>query len=80
MKVVEVLKLSRSIIDTLQKSCIKMDDIRYLPMYDEYQRMVKAGCKKSSAIATLVDVFHISERQVYYVVKKFSQDCKVDAE
>jgi len=57
-----------------------MDDIRYLPMYDEYQRMVKAGCKKSYAIATLVDVFHISERQVYYVVKKFSQDCKVDAE
>ena len=80
MKVIEVMKISRSIIETLQNSCIKVEDIRYVPMYDEYQRMVKAGCKKSYAIATLVDVFHISERQVYYVVKKFSQDCKVDAE
>ena len=80
MKVIEVMKISRSIIETLQNSCIKVEDIRYVPMYDEYQRMVKAGCKKSYAIATLVDVFHISERQVYYMVKKFSQDCKVDAE
>ena len=80
MKVIEVMKISRSIIETLQNSCIKVEDIRYVPMYDEYQRMVKAGCKKSYVIATLVDVFHISERQVYYVVKKFSQDCKVDAE
>ena len=80
MKVIEVMKISRSIIETLQNSCIKVEDIRYVPMYDEYQRMVKAGCKKSYAIATLVDIFHISERQVYYMVKKFSQDCKVDAE
>ena len=80
MKVSEVLKISRSIIETLQNSCIKMDDIRYLPMYEEYQRMVRAGGKKSYVVATLVDSFHVSERQVYYVVKKFSMDCTINAE
>lgn len=70
------MKLSRSILEVLQNSCIKVDDIRYLQMYDDYEQMMKEGGKKAYVIATLVDIYHVSERQAYYVIKKFSQDCK----
>ena len=76
MKVIEVMKLSREILETLQKSCIKIDDVRYLQMYSDYEKMANAGGKMSYIVATLVDNYHVSERQVYYVVKRFSQDCK----
>ena len=76
MKVIEVMRLSREILDVLQNSCIKVEDVRYLPMYEDYEQMMKDGGKKAYVIATLVDIYHISERQAYYVIKKFSQDCK----
>ena len=79
MKVVEILKLGQKWLEMLQKSCIKMEDVRYLEMYDEYVRMVEEGLKKSHIVARLVEVYHVSERQIYYIVKKFSQDCKVGA-
>lgn len=77
MKVVEILKLGREILQTLQKSCISIDDLRYLEMYEDYARMTRAGGKKSYIIATLVDTYHVSERQVYYIIKKFEKDCKI---
>lgn len=80
MKVIEALKFGQKILETLQNSCIKIEDVRYVAMYDDYVRMKKAGAKKSYIVATLVDVYHVSERQVYYVVKKFSQDCTIGAE
>ena len=76
MKVNEVMKSSREILEVLQNSCIKIDDVRYLPMYEDYRQMMKEGGKKAYVIATLGDIYHVSERQVYYVIKKFSQDCK----
>lgn len=79
MKVVEILKLGQKWLELLQKSCIKLEDMRYLEMYEEYVKMVEKGLKKAHIIATLVDVYHVSERQVYYIIKKFSQDCKIGA-
>ena len=77
MKVVEILKLCEKILQVLQKSCIKIEDLRYVEMYEAYVRMTDEGCKKSYIVATLVETYHVSERQVYYVVKKFSQDCNM---
>ena len=55
MKVIEILKLSRNILETLQKSCVKIDDVRYIEMYEDYLRMQCDGCKKTYIIACLVD-------------------------
>lgn len=79
MKVYEVMRLSEKVLETLQNSCIHIEDVRYLQMYSDYRRMREEGGKMSYIVAALVDSYHISERQVYYVVKKFSQDCNIAA-
>lgn len=79
MKVYEVMKLSEKVLEILQNSCIKVEDVRYLQMYSDYQKMREAGGKMSYIVAALVDSYHVSERQIYYVVKKLSQDCNIDA-
>lgn len=79
MKVIEILKLSRNFLETLQKSCIKVEDCKYIDLYDEYNRILESGCKATYAVAVLSEVYGISERKVYYIIKKLKADCKVDA-
>lgn len=79
MKVYEVMRLSEKVLKILQSSCIHIEDVRYLQMYSDYQIMKEAGGKMSYIVATLVDTYQISERQVYYLVKKLSQDCNIGA-
>lgn len=79
MKVVEILKLGQNILKTLQKARIRIEDVRYISLYEDYQLFMNDGYKKSYAIAVLAERYNISERQVYYLLKRFETDCKVDA-
>ena len=79
MKVVEIIRLSKNILEALQNSCIKINDIRYLQMYDEYVSLINERHKKSYVVALLSDKYKVSERQVYYVIQKFSKECKIRA-
>lgn len=77
MKVIDVLELSQKPIELLQKSCIRIDDVRFLPLYHDYVDM--HGLKKAYVVNALAAKYGISERKVYYLIRKFSQDCKIGA-
>lgn len=79
MKVIEIMKLGRIFLELLQESCIKIDDLRFVSLYDEYSDIVNNGGKTSYAVAMLSDKYKISERKVYYIIKKFSKDCNIGA-
>ena len=79
MKVIEVLKIGRNILELLHKSCISIKDIQYVALYDEYMEIVRSGGKSTYAAAHLSRKYKISERKVYYLVKKFGGDCKTGA-
>lgn len=76
MKVIEILKLAENFAKALQGTCIKMSDFKYIELYDEYVAIVASGAKSTYAVAVLSEKYNISERQVYYLLKKFTQDCK----
>lgn len=79
MKVVEILELGSKFFELLQKSCIRMNDYQYVPMYKEYMEIVKCGGKATYAIAVLSEKYGISERKAYYIIKRFAQDCIIGA-
>ena len=79
MKVVEILKLGENIAKALQYSCITLSDFQYIALYDEYEHIMALGGKKTYAIAYLSSKYNISERKVYYLIKKFGKDCKISA-
>lgn len=76
MKVIELLKIGQNMLETLQESCIRVTDVRFVEMYDEYVRMNADGHKKSYISAVLSEKYKISERQFFYIIKRLSQDCK----
>ena len=79
MKVVEILKLGKKFLEVLQDSCIKMEDLRYIGLYEEFMDIVSAGGKATYAVAMLSEKYQISERKVYYLIKKLGKDCNIGA-
>lgn len=79
MKVIELLKIDQKVLELLQESCISTSDVRYVSLYEEYMDIVSCGGKKAYAVALLSERYGISERKVYYLIKKLSKDCKICA-
>ena len=79
MKVIEIMKMSRTSLELLQRSCISMKDLRFIDLYEDYERMASAGEKITYLVSYLAQKYHISERKVYYVIRKLGCDCKFGA-
>lgn len=77
MKVIEILNLNRELLKIFRKVGIRLDDVQYIELYNEYQVLQKEGNKVSYIVAVLADRYGISERKVYSLIKRFQSDCNL---
>lgn len=75
MKVGEVVKLTGEMLKRLHDSGIRIDDYKYLEMYEEVKRIVDRGNKMTYAVAVMQEKYGVCERTVYKVVKHFDENC-----
>lgn len=64
MKVVELLKIGRNLLEVLQNSCIKMNDVKFIQMYDEYKKIEQKNMKVTYAAAMLSKKYPNSGKMV----------------
>ena len=57
---------------------IRPDDVQYIELYNEYNKLQTNGEKVSYIVATLSLRYGISERKVYDLIKRFKTDCNQD--
>lgn len=79
MKVFEVLNLNRELLMRINEIGIRLDDCRFVDLYNDYEEMKAKGMKITYIVTMLSDIYHISERKVYNLLKRFNMDCKVRA-
>ena len=79
MKTHEIIKIGHKIIEELQKSCISMTDCSFIGMYEEYEKLLSDGSKKTLVVSYLAKKYFISERRVWYLIKKFEKECTIGA-
>lgn len=77
MKIIEILNLNRELLKIFRKVGIRLDDVQYIELYNEYQVLQKEGNKVSYIVAVLADRYGISERKVYSLIKRFQSDCNL---
>lgn len=58
---------------------IRPDDVQYIELYNEYNKLQTNGEKVSYIVATLSLRYGISERKVYDLTKRFKTDCNLCA-
>ena len=66
-------------INRLQEFGAKPDDCQYIDLYREYQKMREGGEKVTYIVTVLSERYHVSERKVYSLVKRFGRNCTVGA-
>lgn len=75
MKVIEILKLNKGLLKTYREVGIRLDDVRYIDLYNDYSRLLADGEKVSYIVAVLAGKYHVCERKVYALIKRLQSDC-----
>lgn len=76
MKIIEVLKFNRELINRLKMAGIRLEDAKYVDLYTDYTTLLGRGEKVSYIVARLAEKYAVSERKVYALIKRFKSDCK----
>lgn len=79
MTTFEILNFNRELLDKIRISGIRLEDTDYIDLFVDYCKMVADGDKVSYAVACLATNYHISERKVYSLIRRFKSDCKTGA-
>lgn len=75
MTVFELLYFHKDLLRMVSESGLKAGDYRFAGLYDDYLKMESAGDKKTYIVAVLADKYGISERKVYDVLRRLSEEC-----
>ena len=75
MTVYEVLKFLGEPLERLTKAGIKSNDYKYIKLYEDYNKAHKTGEKVGYVVAALAECYHVSERTVYDVIRRFGFQC-----
>lgn len=76
MTLYELLKFVGEPLEKLANAGIRATDYKYIALYEDYQKAREKGEKVGYIVAVLAERYKVSERTVYDVAKRFTQDCK----
>lgn len=77
MKVIELLKLNRELLTVCRSAGIRLDDVRYIELYNEYSRLLAEGEKITYIVAALSDKYGVCERTVYDLIRRLKAECNL---
>lgn len=52
-----------------------MEDVQYIELYNDYNRLLDEGEKVSYIMAVLAERYNVCERKVYTLIKRLQSDC-----
>ena len=79
MKVIEILNLNKELLKKFQTAGIRIDDVQYIDLFNEYRTLLSQGEKVSYIVAVLSTKYQVSERKVYDLIRRFKSDCNLSA-
>ena len=68
-----LLKLNINQVKIMSKCGLSVDDVRYIPMYEEYLSLRREGVPKERIYQHFKSKYHVSESTVKRVVRRLSQ-------
>lgn len=73
----EIIKAHSEFFTMLNENGIDPKEVQYLSLVDEYRSMKAKRHKTCYIVFFLSEKYHISERSVYKIVKRFSKRIKL---
>lgn len=80
MKVIELLKYNKELLERLKNAGIRMEDCQYVELYSDFENMRKTDHQKVTYIVEkMAEKYNISVRKVYQLIRFFNSDCTTGA-
>lgn len=77
MKIYDLLCVSESVCKMLDANNIKASDVRYLGMFEDWERLRKEGHKYDFIIHYLSTQYEISPSSVERITRRLNRDMKI---
>lgn len=75
MKIFEILNFYKETLIRIHECGIRLEDVQYVNLYNDYIDMLAHGDKVSYIVLLLSEKYAVSERKVYSLIKHFQTDC-----
>lgn len=76
MRVHEALRLCLPLLQRLRDNGVRLEDIDYIPMYEEYLAMKDRGDKITYIMSFISDKYKVSERTLYRTFSSLNKELK----
>lgn len=77
MNAYELLVLNRNILQVMDNVSLDVGDVKYIPVYQDYIRLLQEGHKKTYIMQYLSDEYSIAERTIHRIIDKFSNTVNI---
>lgn len=76
MKIIELLKFNKELLERLKNAGIRMEDCQYVELYSDFEIMRKTDNQKVTyVVEKMAEKYNICVRKVYQLIKFFNSDC-----
>lgn len=72
-RVVDLLYLNERYFYLLNENGVRIEDVQYIDLFKDYERLTKDGLKQSYIVAHLSDEYNVPERTIYRVIARLSK-------
>ena len=74
IKVVDYLRLVETIADTMARNGIRPEDVRNIPLVEDYERLRAEGHKYEYILRYLCEQYDVKRTSLYQIVKRMQKD------
>lgn len=69
MKRIDLVEFNKEMLQKLNEAGIRLEDYKYCDLYHDYLQLSETMKSRKEVILTLAERHHISDRQVYNILK-----------
>lgn len=77
MKRIDLVDFNKELLQKLNEAGIRLEDYKYCDLYRSYLELSEKMKTRKEVILTLAENYHISDRQVYNILKRLERDVRM---
>ena len=76
MRRIDLVEFNKELLQKLNEAGIRLEDYKYCDLYRDYLKLSETKSTRKEVILTLAGMYHITDRQVYNILKHLEMTVK----
>lgn len=76
MRIIDLVEFNKELLQRMNEAGIRLEDYKYCDLYRDYLKLSETMNTRKEVILTLAELHHISDRQVYNILKHLEMSVK----